>query len=625
MNALKLQSVPSLPDFKLPAPYNADFWDFKNWDYYNNSSNAHKDDWNRRGNSNNTGIDFCICKNQFIREEIKYFMYSLIQVSKNNLGTFANTFEKTRVIIRFSNEKLTGFYSLTELTDFSLFEDYITNEEKIPKKLEHHGLSPINSKLERKPQIKKSPFVRLLNRIISLLNDFYDDRPMLEKDIWQVDQLPYNVRVNKISPIKSINFSEIVQSKIKEAAKEYAKLRLNSITIESVCNAILSIKMISLWLSEKHPEIDSLFQINRNIMEEYIKWAKVQSGWSSKVFAKHLGNLCTVFDYLRLTRKDYVPNTVVICKNDYKVKIKSELKPYSDEEMKTINMHLNYLEDIQDARLVYLLQATGCRLSEIMLLTPDQLIINNGVYQLKVIRGKNNKVHRIPIEKMTADVILQAYEESKHRYGDNVVYVFAKSENENMLRGELQNHLRQLAYDYKLKDDAGRPLNILLKRFRTTISCKLLEEGLDANIISLLLGHKVKGTLKHYAAVSNPKLKEAMQPRLDKYELLINSIGKIENVVISKINHSEQIPLPNGFCSKNPVTGICEHANSCLSCSMFCPDPRYLLGYKLQLAEVERAITDAEEKGNERLLEIHQKTRTELISIIEKMEGTSNE
>ena len=75
------------------------------------------------------------------------------------------------------------------------------------------------------------------------------------------------------------------------------------------------------------------------------------------------------------------------------------------------------------------------------------------------------------------------------------------------------------------------------------------------------------------------------------------------------------------YYDQQGTTGVCEHANSCLTCTMFCPDEKYLLGYKLQLREVEKAILDAEEKENERLLEINLKTKEALVSIIERLEG----
>ena len=38
MNAVKIAVAPAIPDFKFPEQYKPDIWDFKNWDYYKDSS-----------------------------------------------------------------------------------------------------------------------------------------------------------------------------------------------------------------------------------------------------------------------------------------------------------------------------------------------------------------------------------------------------------------------------------------------------------------------------------------------------------------------------------------------------------------------------------------------------------
>lgn len=624
MNAVKIAVAPAIPDFKFPEQYKPDIWDFKNWDYYKDSSEEHRHEWNQRGNYYKTDIDFSICENKYLREEIKYFLYYLVEESGISLSTFARRWQQCRVIIRFANKYLNNYYSFTEFNDFELYKRFLSEEEDIPKELTKKAKKVITKDLESHESIQDCDFVRIIRQISTVLNDFFDDRPEMERDIWRVDKLPFNIRNSQTQPIRTINFSRIAQPQIKKAVQHYVKIRLNSLSMVSIVNGVNAMTNLSVWLDENHPEIKSLCDMDRAIMEEYIKWIKTKSGFNSQNAARYLGAINTVFDYLRLTRKNFVPNKKIIDNIDYKTKLKLEPKPYSQDEMKRINQLLNYVDDLQYARIVFLLEVTGCRLSEILLLKPEQLKTMGTSYSLKVIRGKTNKIHRIPIEEMTKEIIEQGYKESQKRYGKDTVYVFAKDAKSNMLRSELDKHLTELAFKHQLKDDSGKPFKIGFKRFRTTLACKYLEIGLDADIISLMLGHKVKGTLKSYAAVSKKELKEAMKPRLDKFNMLIENIGQTENLRVMPVNHAGQIPLPNGYCSKNVATGVCEHANYCLTCTMFCPDEKYLLGYKLQLREVEKAILDAEEKENERLLEINLKTKEALISIIERLEGNNH-
>ena len=211
----------------------------------------------------------------------------------------------------------------------------------------------------------------------------------------------------------------------------------------------------------------------------------------------------------------------------------------------------------------------------------------------------------------------------KELYGDDVVYIFAASHDTFIRTCTLDYYLKQLSVENNIVDEAGNILHITFHRFRTTRASKYLQQGMDADIISLLLGHKVKNTLRHYAKASNKDILNALKPLMNKYEQMINNIG---NMSAMKDLNTDTIPLPNGRCSKAASTGICDHANHCLSCSMFIPKPEFLLGYERQLAEVEAAISLAAQNDNQRLLEYNTTLKKQLENIIERCkEGTDEE
>ena len=182
--------------------------------------------------------------------------------------------------------------------------------------------------------------------------------------------------------------------------------------------------------------------------------------------------------------------------------------------------------------------------------------------------------------------------------------------------------IEKLCVEHNILDDSGKVLHVTFHRFRTTKVSKYLQKGLDADIVSLLVGHKVKSTLRHYAKATNKELRDALQPLMDKYTLLIENAGNI--AAISNTN-VDSIPLPNGRCNKNADTGICEHANHCLSCAMFVPQTQYLYVYEKELSDAEAAISVAEANNNRRLLEYNQQLKEQLEVIIKRCRGETNE
>ena len=235
---------------------------------------------------------------------------------------------------------------------------------------------------------------------------------------------------------------------------------------------------------------------------------------------------------------------------------------------------------------------------------------------------KNDNPYVLPISDVLGQVLEKAISVSKKLFGDDVVYMFASSITKYITRRVLDNNLKKLSVEHQILDDSGKVLHITFHRFRTTKVSKYLQKGLDADVVSLLVGHKVKYTLKHYAKATNKELVEALQPLMDKYTALIENAG---NVSAIKTLSADSIPLPNGRCNKAADTGICDHANHCLSCAMFVPQKEYLYVYEKELSDVETAIAVAEANNNQRLLEYNQQLKEQLEVIIQKCRGETNE
>ena len=77
-------------------------------------------------------------------------------------------------------------------------------------------------------------------------------------------------------------------------------------------------------------------------------------------------------------------------------------------------------------------------------------------------------------------------------------------------------------------DRDGKPLHCNTHRFRATLATNLLNSGYDVETTGKLLGQKCLKSLGYYANVTNEKAKEQLKGRLEKDDLLISNIGKID-------------------------------------------------------------------------------------------------
>lgn len=618
-----LQKKPDIPDFKMPEPYCDDIWHIKNWEYYVNSDKKAKNEFCKRGFALTDDINWGLCSNPYIREELKFYCYLLIDQRKVNLYSFSTYITYIKAIIRYSNEYLSGYISLAD-ADRNDYIDFLCNKDNIKKvAIVSAGVRIRAYDMKEHPETVQSKYIKTFDNIIKAVSDFFDDRKLYDRDVWKIKDLPFNVEINENNPTRSVSFN-IKQPLMKAALKKYTWMRFNSVSIITIKKDIANVGMFCKWLAEKHSSISSFADINRTIIEEYITFLRTEAGISSQLTAKRLGSLSTFFDFCKLRKIPNTPSLTLVDSNDYYTKVECEQPPYTDNEMKQIMANISKLESKQMTRMIFCLSEIACRPSEFVYLRPVDLKKDkDNKYSLMINATKNKNIYRVPISDMVGMILESAIAESKELYGDDVVYIFAASHDEFIRTRTLDYYLKQLSVENDIMDDAGNILHITFHRFRTTRASKYLQQGMDADIISLLLGHKVKDTLKHYAKACNKDILNALKPLMDKYEQMINNIG---NMSAMKDLSTDTIPLPNGRCSKAASTGICDHANHCLSCSMFIPKPEFLLAYERQLAEVEAAISLATNNDNQRLLEYNTTLKKQLENIIERCkEGTYEE
>ena len=78
--------------------------------------------------------------------------------------------------------------------------------------------------------------------------------------------------------------------------------------------------------------------------------------------------------------------------------------------------------------------------------------------------------------------------------------------------------------------------------------------------------------------------------------------------------------LPNGYCGL-PLQQTCPHPNACLTCDNFLTTVEFLPAHHEQLQRTEQLIASAQESGAQRLVEINEPVRVNLIRIIEGLDA----
>lgn len=596
-----------LPEFDMPDIFKEDIWKIKEWDYYKNAAKKHRIAWDKRSAITNGNLDFTLCENEFIREELKYVMYKRY-MGNINPGSLGDCYDRLKIVCRFINDNT--YNSFSEITNIAPFERHLAFKEH--NSVIINDCDRINGDMEKVKMTRKNRSTAFFLYCIKTVNEYCSPKlPLMQRDIWSKDELK---KYSKETNYRTLDFRNIKQPEIKYDAKVYCRSRFGTIVIPTIATYLKCIVYFCDWLYKYDSSILYLNQLSRDIMEVYFEHLRTQSGMPDNRINVHILYLKAFLDTLPLLELKNVPTMPLILPNDYTFKSKKECEYFTDEEIDNIKKNIKYL-DKTDGKIIYCLIVLGVRISELLNLKPEDIRKDeNGEYYLVIYQNKTIKEYYKPITKAVAKVLLSEIAANKKRFGHDPEYVFL-SINENRIdHSNLSRRINKVFYEKNVLNKDGKLLRFTTHKFRATFATNLINAGYGAEQTSQMLGHSSIDALTHYINIHNETTLRQLKPRLDKDDMLIRNIGHMENIVVEEPQNA--IPLCNGWCTKNTSTGICKKANACLSCSMFKPSPEFLNNYCLQLQDVEATIEIAKTNDMEILLQENLKTKETLEHII---------
>ena len=182
-------------------------------------------------------------------------------------------------------------------------------------------------------------------------------------------------------------------------------------------------------------------------------------------------------------------------------------------------------------------------------------------------------------------------------------------------RGQLHEWL--LVCD--IRDELGRPVKVTPHQWRHTFGTRLINNEVPQETVRRLLDHASHQMTGHYARLSDTTIRDQWE-RARKVniagEQLAGDTGPLAEAVWMKNNLARaKMALPNGYCTL-PLQQRCEYANACLTCPVFVTTAEFLPQHHRQLAQTRTLIEQAEQRGQQRLVEMNRSVETNLIAII---------
>lgn len=386
------------------------------------------------------------------------------------------------------------------------------------------------NRLTGKDDICESDYIKYVRQLYQYLEP-EDQRPEKEKDIWNLENLGFEIRQNPIDIRKTINFSGIKQTQIRQETKQICWSLLKSKALNSVVAQIRFVKKLSLYLQEKHPEVKSLGEMNRQIVEEYITYRNTEN--PNGALVSDISYLSSILQLAgKLLEKPELGELLI--KRDFPKTTKPLFRYYSDEELKRLNTAIIQNMDRQTACIWILHQLVGGRSSDIYTLRPDCLYNEHGQNILRIYQVKTSYFEK-PITNDAAELIRTCIEETYEQFGDTQ-YIFVDKNNPKRVvqRRGLQKRLSIMVNQNNILGDDGVLITCSTLMLRHTYGVKLVDLHLDDATIAQLLGHKGVSSVHHYRRASGQLL-------INETEDLRKTMDKILSKIIKEWEGYEQI------------------------------------------------------------------------------------
>ncbi len=568
--------------------------------------------------------------NQFIDNEVRGFIQHLVvdkSLSAGYIKGFFNSWDKT--FAGFVNDKHPEMISIVYYDYQKLLTEYIiwlsdNNYQTYAKR----QLSQLTKDMDWLVFNTKSMHLYAFTMFYRYIEAvaYPDTRDERTKDIWDVRNLgiPFNTLASR--PRYTVNYSAISQNWLKQQCKDFNFYRIQNREMSTVLDDMKAFNLFSAFLRDKHPEIKSLTELNRAIAEEYIAYIRAK-GFVASTFNRRISAIKTFLTLGNLMDMDNFPVKPIFLNSDFAKVVHKLPVPFSDNELKQLNDHISDMPVIY-GRVFFVLENCGMRMSDLCCST----ITVNGQDCLKeygedkyVFTYAMPKVHRsnsIPVTALVAEVIRSAIEDSKEKYGDDCVYIFAKSKDMPIGEEDFVMNMNKVSKRNDIIGDDGKILRIKGHTFRRTKATEYANMGISMEVIRMMLGQRKIGVLKHYITIHSTTMIDALRVITEADEVLIQNIGHEPDQILKENEEEGLLPLSNGYCSKNIASGLCDHAYACYSCRMYRPSAKYLPLYYGQLKEARNNIQVAELNGYDRLLQINQDLEKQLIKIITAVGGT---
>lgn len=569
---------------------------------------------------NRAYIDFSKFSNVLLKNEMKYYIlynFKEQRLSEKYIISLTDTF---KLLSEFLDKYYFSVRSFSEIIYEEFYKKwkiYLFNKGMKINLKEFHGYKIANILL-----------------VIKFINQFYDTREEIEKDIWYFK----NIKGIKISATQSnranrLNFT-CVPDYYRDLVKRYFKTIITKKSA-SLCTSILSIlKYFFMSFYTRGYNDGFVEKLERKDIEDFIlKLMEDREGKSKKQTSLYIAYVRKFLEYIQIAQYDKAPKKEVaflifaddMPRNANNKEIKARFIP--EPIIKQIDNNITHLDKPEFIPVYILLRETGWRGTDILNLRYHNCL--EKIWNKKEQRyncylcGEITKTGiaelKIPIRDKVAEMLERCIDKAKILSTENnnpKKYLFNIYEGKNqgtpLSKRILTGTMERLIKNKNILDANGNLYHFKLHSLRHTRAKEYVEQGMGISIIQQILGHTSLQMTVHYATVSENTLYEKWKQTedLDLFKLNIETkeLEKVdlnsdegENLIRYEYvkKNLDAVKVPFGVCFKPSKIPCKQQMNFCLTCASFCTTIENIPEYEEEIQNVKKQIEISERCGRE--------------------------
>lgn len=351
----------------------------------------------------------------------------------------------------------------------------------------------------------------------------HDFRAEIEKQRWDLRKLGIPYRANVTERSFSINFTNIIQLRMRYEMKKAVLLWMRHLCPSTIKSRIAAFAKLSNYLLEQYSWVESIRQLNREMVEGYLLYRKVECV-STKGVPLELKSLKAALDECALIfESDNLKGLML--DTDVPSIPKYMFQTYSENEQKLWIEAIQHMEE-QVGRALLLHMILGTRISEIQSLRKDCIIERDGHCWIKI-DGIKGRTYSKPITEEIKAIVEKAIYYTAEKCG-NSEFVFANKRDPSkpMPYSTIAYHLDKIINELDMRDDQGNRFKLKTHVFRHCYGVKLTELHVPDEIIARLLGHKNTDSVRFYRKMSNKSMAEETRQTRTKIDNILLDIVK---------------------------------------------------------------------------------------------------